>query len=362
MPYYLPSKIPKHLLRLSHNYGSNDRKPELKALLESAKVAILEAIEYDNYNGGMEGHGVIVFVPLEVLASISPKEQSTLTESLLKDLRLICGTIPGEFIADLRFEPNDEDDKEFQNASSILKRPSVDPDRLNIWQPDRIRVFISHRDKYKTEANELATYLDSYGFSSFVAHDTITPMSEWRVEIMRGLQTMEIFLVFLTDDFEDSIWTNQEVGFALGDDKPIVTLKLGRKDPPGFISHVQALKGNLENLNDATLRLVPLLTQATRSKERIQTSLVKAFVESPDWGETGKRFNRMSQLVGTLTEFELKLIQEGFTKNDQLHNASVLTNSNGRLAKFLKKTTNRSFRIEGTKLIDETPDEDPIPF
>ena len=34
-----------------------------------------------------------------------------------------------------------------------------------------------------------------------VAHDTIAPMTEWRLEIMRGLETMEVMLVFLTDDF-----------------------------------------------------------------------------------------------------------------------------------------------------------------
>ena len=122
----------------------------------------------------------------------------------------------------------------------------MNPDNLSIWRPGLGRIFISHRDKHKAEARELADALEEYGFSSFVAHETIPANEEWRKVIVAGLETMEIMVVFLTDDFHESIWTNQEVGHALGRGVPIISLKLGRLDPPGFISHVQALRGSIQ--------------------------------------------------------------------------------------------------------------------
>jgi TIR domain len=137
----------------------------------------------------------------------------------------------------------------------------VDPDNLSIWRPGLVRLFISHRDSHKRQATSLADALEPLGISSFVAHETIEPTKEWRREIMNGLETMEIMLVFLTDDFQESPWTNQEVGFALGRGIPIVSLKMAIRDPPGFISHEQALRGHIDNPADSAVRLQKLLVE-----------------------------------------------------------------------------------------------------
>lgn len=327
MAFYLPGKVPGYLLRLSHNYVSESGNGQLKSILESARVHVIEGVDYDNYNGGMDGHGVVLFLPLEVLGPITPRDQKRLIDKLTDDLRAVAGNAPGEYLSYIHFELNDEHDPSFKASSSILKRPQLPADSLNIWKQDMIRVFISHRDQYKAKARELAEVLEQFGFTCFVAHDTITPMSEWRLEIMKGLQTMDILLVYLTDDFHDSIWTDQEVGFALGDDKPVLSVKLGVKDPQGFISHIQAVKADIDTPKETAERLVPLLAEATRSKERVQTAIVKAFCESPDWGETSKRFNRMQKLVKQLSGKEVQMIVEAFDKNDQLSGAIYLRNN-----------------------------------
>lgn len=360
MSYYLPSKISKHLLRLSHTYDTTDSSPELKAILNNSGVHVQEGA-YHRYDDA-DGHCVLLFVPLNVLGPISPAKQSKLVAKLLDDLQAICGDVPGEFISDIRFEPEDLDDVNFHKSIRINKNQPLDPEKVKIWEADRIRVFISHRDQYKAEAKELSGYLEPFGFTCFVAHETIEPTKEWRLEIMNGLKTMEILLVFLTDDFEESTWTNQEVGFALGFDKPVVTLKLGQKPPPGFISHLQALKGKIDSLDEAAERLITYLTEATGSKERTQMALVKAFVDSPDWAETGRRFGRLSKVVDKLSDAELAMIVDGFENNDQLHRAEYLTNKYQRLVNFLKLTTNRKFRIVGMKLVDETFEDDFPPF
>ena len=55
------------------------------------------------------------------------------------------------------------------------------------------------------------------------------------------------------------------------------------------------------------------------------------------------------------------MIVDAFAKNDQLYGATYLINSYGRLCKFLNETTNRSFRIDGTRIVEEKEESD-IPF
>ncbi len=77
---------------------------------------------------------------------------------------------------------------------------------------------------------------------------------------------MEIMLAFVTDDLHESIWTNQEIGFALGRNIPIVSLKVENKDPDGFIGKQQALKCDYENVEAAAPKIY-LLIRDTPSEE-----------------------------------------------------------------------------------------------
>lgn len=363
MNFYLPSKIPGYLLRLSHHYGITS-KTELKQLIDAARVFVIEGASADNWNGGTYGHDVRFYLPLEVLAPIGGREQTKLTEALKTDLSGIASSVENEFVSNIHFELDDESDPDFQRAQPVNKRAVVPPDSLKIWKPGLIRLFVSHRDGQKVEAAQLAVALEAYGFTCFVAHDTITPMKEWRLEIMRGLETMEAMLVFLTDDFESSSWTNQEVGYALGANKPVVCLKLGRKDPPGFISHIQALKAKIDTPIEAAAKLFPLLGDALGASGRLQAGLVKAFAESPDWGETTQRFKRLDDAAGELTDEELALIISAYNRNDQLHAATYLTNKGHyRLKAFLKKATGKDFNILGKQITEVKDDDfDNVPF
>ena len=226
-----------------------------------------------------------------------------------------------------------------------------------------IRLFISHRDEYKVQANQLARILESYGISSFVAHDSIQPMSIWQAEIIKGLETMEAMLAFVTNDFHESIWTNQEIGFALGRDIPIIPLKLQSNDPEGFIGIQQALKSSLDNATRIAPEICDLISQKLGNRQRLQSSLIRVFLKSQNFDDTRERFDRMKNVVNELSDSEVKGIVDGFRSNYQLHKSFHLTNSQNRLCQFLHDTTGKEFAVEG-KVISCTSDseEDDIPF
>jgi TIR domain len=90
------------------------------------------------------------------------------------------------------------------------------------------------------KATRLKDCLEPYGISGFVAHEDIHPTLEWQAEIERALYVMDAFIAIHTQGFSASIWTQQEIGFAVGRGVKIISLKMG-EDPTGFISKRQAL-------------------------------------------------------------------------------------------------------------------------
>jgi hypothetical protein len=158
---------------------------------------------------------------------------------------------------------------------------------------------------------------------------------------------MEVLLAFITDDFEGSVWTMQEVGYALGKGIPVVSLKLESKDPPGFISDRQALRGSLADLESSAQDMFTILGEAVGRKDRIQTALVAAFVASRDFIEARDRFNAMQRLIEKLTDAEVSMIVDGYYRNNQLYRSEYLDNKNHRLVRFLDAATDEEFTIEG---------------
>jgi hypothetical protein len=85
----------------------------------------------------------------------------------------------------------------------------------NYWLIDYFRLFISHVHTSKKSAVNLKNALKQYAISCFVAHEDIIPTHEWHEEILRALNSMDALAAILTNDFNDSKWTDQEVGFAV---------------------------------------------------------------------------------------------------------------------------------------------------
>ena len=243
-----------------------------------------------------------------------------------------------------------EDDEEYKHAVSITDRPQIDPRTLDIWKPGQIRLFISHRDNHKEKARELADTLEDYGISSFVAHDAIEPMTTWKAEILKGLQTMECMLIFITDNFHKSVWVNQEIGFALARNVPILSLKLENFDPKGFVASEQALRGELKYPADSALQIYKLLGEKLNNRSRLQSALITAFVESDDFGETKKRFDLLNKAIDNLSEEETNRIIDGFRENEYLYKAFYLINHHQRLVYFLERTTGKKYVIKKRKI------------
>ena len=134
---------------------------------------------------------------------------------------------------------------------------------IDIWGKDyngKCLVFLSHRDNFKREVSKIKEGLEKGGdVKCFLAHDDINPGSDWEKEIMKAMNTAHLFVAVITKDFHEGIWTNQEVGYALRKDIPILPWKIGGDDPKGFLASVQALKGKWEDASSEILNEIKKL-------------------------------------------------------------------------------------------------------
>jgi len=62
--------------------------------------------------------------------------------------------------------------------------------------------------------SEVKSDLESQGLRWFLAHEDVMPSLSWQSEILNALNTMDIFVGFVTDDFHGGGWTGQEIGYA----------------------------------------------------------------------------------------------------------------------------------------------------
>jgi hypothetical protein len=125
----------------------------------------------------------------------------------------------------------------------------------------------------------LKSVLAPLGISAFVAHEDIHPTLEWQVEIERALHTMEAFVSMHTLGFSKSIWTQQEIGFAVGRGTKIIALRMG-EDPTGFISKRQALNRGSRTAEEIAADIDQLLMADPQTSARLEEA--KAVLKGND--------------------------------------------------------------------------------
>jgi hypothetical protein len=149
----------------------------------------------------------------------------------------------------------------------------------DFWEKGLYRMFISHRSRYKEEVIKLQSALSCCGISAFVAHVDIRPSKAWLEQIELALKTCDGLLAYLTPDFHESEWTDQEVGFALARGIRIIPLDRG-KLPYGLMGKYQALKtGALKDIQVA-VKTMKLVMSDPRSGPSFPDLLIQKLEES----------------------------------------------------------------------------------
>jgi hypothetical protein len=252
--FKLPKNIERYLSALSKLYAQ-DGKRSLQELLVNAQTRVHEGWSEDKWNGGTYGHALYLVVP-EALFLGCVKQKQEIQEQIKTDLNKVHN-VQNEFIEEVFLEIEATDDHEWRKESGLLtagKRFVSADATKRIWG-EGFRVFLSHKSEVKKETSDLKDRLKVFGISSFVAHEDIHPTKTWQDEIENALASMDAFVALLTEEFHNSDWTDQEVGFALARAVPIIAVRLG-KDPYGFIGKFQALSSSWQKAPEDIVKVL----------------------------------------------------------------------------------------------------------
>jgi hypothetical protein len=281
----------------------------LANLLRSAEIE-LEQTDFDRWNGGTYTYSVHVKVSPRVYASVEP-DLKALEGELLERLGNLARPYANEYLGEVTISPARELASRNRHVP-LISQPTY-------WKEGYLRLFISHLAAEKVAAAAVSAQLADYGVSCFVAHEDIEPTKEWQEEILLALSTMDALLALLTPGFNESKWTDQELGVAVGRGVLIIPVRSG-VDPYGFIGRYQAMKSEPLEASSLGRRVVDILVKHIDTKDRMTEGLVTAFADSNSFYEAKTRARRL-ELCASFTERQKDVLKKALAENDQISGA-----------------------------------------
>lgn len=195
------------------------------------------------------------------------------------------------------------------------------------WGDLPVRVFLSHVHTERHLVGEVKKILASnYSIDAFVAHDDIHVSKKWRDVIKAGLATCDLFVAFLHDGYHASQWCDQEAGWALARNIPIIAVRpegVERRD--GFLEEHQdfALRASYGNPAWPIARQIFATAVAdARTRDAGTTALVETFVHSWSY-DTTRYLWALIEKVPTLEAAQLRRLEYAVQTNGQVYEANV---------------------------------------
>ena len=153
------------------------------------------------------------------------------------------------------------------STDNIIKTPPRN------WEDTKFaKVFISHIAKDKGIATRLRDVLRTYNIEAFVAHEDIKPSEEWQIEIERALKTMDFFVSIHTKGVRESIWCQQEIGYATCRNVKMIPIKFD-EDPQGFIGKFQALIRGKKSAEAVAKDIIEILKNDEKTRDLYQEKI-----------------------------------------------------------------------------------------
>lgn len=195
-----------------------------------------------------------------------------------------------------------------------------------------MKIFLSYSDLDKEIAGQIKHALEDYGLEIFLAHEDIEPLAEWVNTIRAELEACDVFVPILTENFNKSYWTGQETGIAIAHNKLIVPLKV-TVDPHGFISHLQALKMDIDGIASSCYKLTEVIASKPIFGDLFRDALIKKFGGSSSF----KNAAHNTELLLLFKEYTLRQVTDIIShtiENKQINESFA---AQGKLSKFIHK-------------------------
>lgn len=338
--FQLPGDIEHYLGVLSKMYKAAGENQKL-SIIVNAQVQIVESWTHDNWNGGIDGHALFLTIPQDIYIRVV-QTRNQIQNDICSDLNKLHN-LDSEHIAEVKLEMVKQTDSDWRLESGALQSPKRTisaNSTTRIWGESGYRVFMSHKSEVKKETAALKAELKHFGISCFVAHEDIIATKEWQNEIEAALETMDGFVALLTKEFHDSLWTDQEVGFAVARGVPIIAVRLGR-DPYGFIGKFQGLRCMWK---EAPTKIASLLIKYPKMLDEYINALPKC-----GSFEEGIELAKILPEIESLSVAQADEMVNAHNQNGNLYGCWGFSGANG--AKYGKGLAHHLSRITGKRYV-----------
>jgi len=129
--------------------------------------------------------------------------------------------------------------------------------------------FLSYATVDKAKAGKVKQILEVNNVTTFLFHDDLEVSVDWRQQILAHLDTSSALIAIVTESFANSIWSNQEVGIAIGKRLPVIPLMFGgSSELKGFVEMYQGIPVSENNLEHAVKSAIPIIERGVPSSDR----------------------------------------------------------------------------------------------
>lgn len=202
------------------------------------------------------------------------------------------------------------------------------------WEEGRFSLFISHVAKHKRTARDLKDAIALYGVDGFVAHEDVKPGAGWQRVIEAALHSCNALTALLHEEFKESHWCDQEVGFALGRGIPVVPVKIDI-DPYGFLGSVQAISPGMRTMADVARDLVEIYLEDKRTSETFTEVIVRRLIEAQSFDQANHLAKLLSQQSKQVTPSQMKRLRQAQKENGQIRNAFAVEHAFAQMERAL---------------------------
>ncbi|MDV0443357.1 toll/interleukin-1 receptor domain-containing protein [Methanorbis rubei] len=338
----MEEKLDQYLEMISAQYVENEQLLLAKIIVNAehdlqSRYDVLS--EYYEYR-------LLLSVPKELYLSCV-NEKKELEDQILNDIQK-CSLSDNRDIISVMISmiPSDGDWRE-QTGLLLSENPVVSPStEARLWGDSPIHVFFSYSSTNLPLIRSIKEKLSEMGINPFVAEDDIQPSERWADEIRSALSSMHIMIAFLTEDFHQSIWTNQEIGFAIARKISIIPVGLGAK-PEGFLSQFQVLTCDTEQIADKLYHKFCQLYPDCSQKLFLNLALYR-FEHAGNY-ESANNAARSLYSHKNLSEDMIKRVINAYNSNDQIRGAYEImkpaSNSLSQIISYLQEVTGREYHI-----------------
>ena len=309
---------------------------KLADLLENCQSELLATGEYGTY-AFSELSTFVVFAPLEQyyeLKKIDNENKKVLLECI-HDIYPPGPKAPEVDYLDFRLLPDEEVETKIKVPKTTIKT---------------LRVFLSYSSKDKKIVGVIKKYLEKYGLEVFIAHDDIKPSSEWQEVILQNLDSTDIFIPIITENFQSSPWAGQESGIAFSKEKFIIPVSINGFHPLGFLNKYQSLNFKLDDFEESCNSIIKVIKGNTRYNLALLEPLIRSLPTVGTFDQAGRKFYLLSEFqflpdqINELVKYSIK--------NNQIYSSwSARPYLNGLLERY-KEVIDKELKVKLEEILE----------